>query len=60
MKPKNNEERVRTWKVTPSNGFYQAPALYVEAKKEDEAVKLGKERTRLADFPNWSFRAHVV
>jgi len=36
---------------------YHAPTLYVEAKKREDALKLGRKSSSLANFPNkWNFR----
>jgi hypothetical protein len=48
----------RSWKIEWRNrdGIH-APALYVEAKKREEALKLAKFSSRLADFPEkWGFK----
>ncbi len=56
--------KLRYWRVetTHING-YTAPSQFIETeddrlwKAEAEALKIAKSKSRLADFPQWSFSA---
>ena len=45
------------FKVTPFNGKYNAPSIYVQAKDEKGAVSKAKPLSRLSDFNSWIFTA---
>lgn len=55
--------KVVTWKVTPwtvQGTRVNAPAIYVDARKEEEAVKAAKLKSSLSRYPNWQFSARAV
>lgn len=45
------------FKVTPTNGPYKAPCMYIEADKEQRAIEIAKEQSGLGRFTAWIFVA---
>lgn len=41
--------------VYPSNGKYQAPAIYLEAIDHADAEKQARQKSGLGRFDNWQF-----
>lgn len=56
--------KLRIWRVeTTHNTGYTAPPQFIETEgdrlwqAETEAIKIAKSRSRLSDFPQWTFSA---
>ena len=56
MTDANKGSKEKTFVITPTNGTYDAPSLYVWAEKYEDAVKEAKDRSRLSSFNNWTFK----
>lgn len=50
-----NQQREQNFKVIPFKGALTAPAIYVDAKKEKEAISEAKSKSGLSRFENWVF-----
>jgi hypothetical protein len=45
------------YKITPTCGNYNAPAMYIEAENENKALEQAKNRSGLSRFKSWIFVA---
>jgi len=49
------KKKEENFKVIPTRGILTAPAIYVDAKKEEEAIDEAKSKSGLSNFDNWKF-----
>ena len=49
------KKQEENFKVIPTKGILTAPAIYVDAKKEKEAIAEAKSKSGLSNFDNWKF-----
>lgn len=48
---------MKTFEVKVTNGLLNAPSIYVDAQKDNEAEERAREKSGLGRFYNWEFIA---